>query len=105
MSKPLGAHASSVLPPRSSALKRVAPLVAFAFLLCSGGRIVYGQMPPPPLPVDPTPLPALLSDGDKVVLQQARGARREVDAYLAISDTHLDAAEKATENSNFPLAE
>src|SRR5260370_40352298 len=76
----LGAHASSVLPLRSGALARAAPLLIFAFLLCNGLRIAYAQLPPPPLPVDPTPLPALLTDADKVMLQQARGPKKEVEA-------------------------
>ena len=101
----LGAHASSVLPPRGGVFGCVAHLVVSAFLLCLVGPTCYGQVPQPPLPVDPTPLASLLSNADKAVLQQARGPRKEVDAYLAISDTHLDAAALATENSNFPMAE
>ena len=82
-----------------------APLMICVFLLCSASRTIYAQIPQPPLPVDPTPLSALLSDADKLLLQQARGAKKEVEAYLAISDRHLDAAAIATENSNFPMAE
>src|SRR5262249_54434142 len=80
-------------------------LMICLFLLFSGTRTTCAQIAPPPLPVDPTPLAALLSDADKLLLQQARGAKKEVEAYLLISDRHLDAAEAATENSNFPMAE
>src|SRR5215831_16428467 len=84
---------------------RILLLAGCVLLLCSSAVGKVAQLPSPPLPIDPTPLPALLSHHDKAMLQQARGPRRVVETYLDISDTHLDAAEKASGNSDFPLAE
>jgi ribosomal protein S10 len=50
------------------------------------------QLPEPPLPIDPRPITQLLSEGDKAVLAEARGPKKIVDAYLRISDAHLQFA-------------
>lgn len=50
------------------------------------------QLPEPPLPVDPRPIAQLLSDGDRVVLAEAHGPKKIIEAYLKISDTHLQSA-------------
>src|SRR5262249_14660075 len=84
---------------------RTSVLLGCIALVCPAALPGNRQLPSPPLPVDPTPLPALLNDRDEAMLQQARGPRKERDGYLDISDAHLDAAEKATDSSDFPTAE
>jgi hypothetical protein len=44
------------------------------------------------LPIDPRPINQLLSEGDRVVLAEARGPKKIVDAYLRIADSHLQSA-------------
>src|SRR5215813_8194936 len=88
-----------------SGVFRISVLLGCVALVCPAALPGKRQLPSPPLPIDPTPLPALLNDRDKAMLQQARGPRKLVEAYLDISDAHLDAAEKATDSSDFPTAE
>src|SRR5437588_2635570 len=50
------------------------------------------QLPEPPLPIDPRPITQLLSDGDRIVLAEAHGPKKIIEAYLKISDAHLQSA-------------
>ena len=50
------------------------------------------QISEPPLPVDPRPLTQLISDAEKGLIGQADNPKKLVEAYLKISDTHLQAA-------------
>jgi len=53
----------------------------------------------PPLPVDPTPLRQLISEAEKATLTEAN-PKKLVEAYLKISDTHLQAAFSAIRANN-----
>ena len=75
------------------AFLRCLVLVVCVFLSVAAGSRAQGlQLPDPPLPVDPRPINQLLSVGDKAVLAEARGPKKIVDAYLKISDAHLQFA-------------
>ena len=75
------------------ALLRCLALVACVFLSVPASSRAQGlQLPDPPLPIDPRPLAQLLSESDKTVLAEARGPKKIVDAYLKISDAHLQSA-------------
>jgi hypothetical protein len=65
------------------------------------------QLPEPPLPVDPRPISQLLSETEKASLAEAQvhGAKKAVEVYLKLSDTHLQAAFNAISNNNHDAAE
>src|SRR4030088_2868962 len=65
------------------------------------------QLPEPPLPVDPRPIRQLLSETEKASLAAAQvaGAKKAVEGYLKLSDTHLQAAFNAISNNNHDAAE
>jgi hypothetical protein len=64
-----------------------------------------GQLPPPPLPVDPTPLTELISASELQELARAADPKKQVQALLAITTSHLDAAHSAIKDGNFRKAE
>jgi hypothetical protein len=66
--------------------------VCVAFSVAATFRAQGLQLPDPPLPIDPRPINQLLSEGDRVVLAEARGPKKIVDAYLRIADSHLQSA-------------
>jgi hypothetical protein len=72
---------------------------------CSAAVAQDDRLPPPPLPVDPTPLEQLLSAQEKESLKKTDDAQKLVDAYLKISETHLDAALAAINASDSASAE
>lgn len=75
------------------ALLRCLVLVVCVFLSVAASSRAQGlQLPEPPLPIDPRPITQLLSEGDRAVLAEARGPKKIVDAYLKISDAHLQIA-------------
>jgi hypothetical protein len=59
----------------------------------------------PPLPIDPTPIKDLLSDTERAAIAEARLHKKAVDAYLNISDAHLEAAAKAADEGGTGAAE
>jgi len=63
------------------------------------------QLGPPPLPVDPTPIKDLLTDSERTAIADARAHKKAVEAYLNISDAHLDAASKAVDDGGTDVAE
>lgn len=63
------------------------------------------KLPPPPLPVDPTPLIKLVTDQERVQLTDARKPKKMVETCLDIADAHLDAAFSAMRTSRTPEAE
>ncbi|HEY6328248.1 MAG TPA: hypothetical protein VI756_02850, partial [Blastocatellia bacterium] len=78
--------------------------------LLAGGAARKGaaqvrELPPPPLPVDPTPIKDLLSDTERATVADARSYKKTVEAYLTISDSHLDAAVKAVDEGGTGSAE
>jgi hypothetical protein len=60
---------------------------------------------PPPLPVDPTPIKDLLSNSERASLAEVHSYKKLVEVYLNISDTHLDAADKAIGGEDIKTAE
>jgi len=61
-------------------------------VLCVTTPLSRAQLPEPPLPVDPRPLSQLISQAEKNSLADSRNPKKLVDAYLKISDTHLQMA-------------
>ena len=86
-------------------IDRVAPIVLIfvaAIVLSSSSS---AQIPDPPLPVDPRPLTQLMTAADRDVLADADNPKEVVEAYLKISETHLQAAFNAIRGNNYVLAE
>ena len=63
------------------------------------------DLPPPPLPVDPTPLSDLLSQTEKSLLNEARGRKKEMDFYVRVGDSHLEAALSSIKNGDYRSSE
>jgi hypothetical protein len=63
------------------------------------------DLPPPPLPVDPTPLSDLLSQTEKSQLNEARGGKKEIDFYVRVGDSHLEAALASIKNEDYRRSE
>ena len=49
-------------------------------------------LPPPPLPVDPTPLVKLITEQERTMLADSRKPKKTVEVLLDIADAHLEAA-------------
>ena len=75
-----------------------------AVILCVPSYTL-AQLPEPPLPVDPTPIAQLLSQADKAILAESNNPKKVVEAYVRISDSHLQAAFNAIKGNNYPAAE
>lgn len=67
----------------------IVSLMAAATIVAAQDKTV---LPPPPLPVDPTPLVKLLTDQERMMLADARKPKKMVEVYLDISDAHLETA-------------
>ncbi|HSF25714.1 MAG TPA: hypothetical protein VLE20_15920 [Blastocatellia bacterium] len=63
------------------------------------------DLPPPPIPVDPTPLVDLLSVVEKSQLDEARRRQKEVEFYVKIGETHLDMARSSIKNGDHQTSE
>src|SRR5262245_19457709 len=63
------------------------------------------QIPDPPLPIDPTPLQQLLKADEKALLSEANNPKKLIEAYLRISDNHLQIAAGLVRADNFAAAE
>ena len=72
--------------------RRVALVICVLACIAGSVRAQGLQLPEPPLPVDPRPIAQLLSDGDRVMLAEAHGPKKIIEAYLKISDAHLQSA-------------
>jgi hypothetical protein len=70
-------------------LLRAAMTVCVCCITLAGSR---AQNPEPPLPVDPRPLAKLLTQLELASVAESHNHRKLVDAYLRISDTHLQNA-------------
>jgi len=66
-------------------------IVAFGVFLALTGTS-RAQLPEPPLPVDPRPIAQLITDAEKALLAQSDNPKKLVEAYIKISETHLQAA-------------
>ncbi len=82
---------------------RVAIFVFFITTILSASAAA--QIPDPPLPIDPTPLPQLLQPDEKQLLSEANNPKKLIDAYLKISDNHLQIAAGLVRTENFVAAE
>jgi len=78
--------------------------VCVTLVLASITQAQPNQIPEPPLPVDPRPLSQLLSDGEKASISDSN-PKRVIDAYLKITDTHLQSAFNAIKANNDRAAE
>ncbi len=63
------------------------------------------DLPPPPIPVDPTPLLDLLSAIEKSQLDEARRRKKEVDFYVKVAESHLDLARSSIKNGDHRTSE
>ena len=86
-------------------LRRLALVGCVCAAMIVNLRAVQAQIPDPPLPVDPRPLSELLSAADKALLADSDNPRKLVEAYLKISDAHLQAASNAIKGGNHVAAE
>ncbi|HSE97972.1 MAG TPA: hypothetical protein VLD57_06835, partial [Blastocatellia bacterium] len=87
-------------------IRSLASLALCALTICAASAHAQSyQLPPPPLPVDPTPLEELLSPQERELIRKESNPQKIVDAYLKISDAHLDAALAATNGSDTARAE
>ena len=85
---------------RRRPLLAVAIMLACAVLTATGAARAQDQIPPPPLPVDPTPLSELLSAAERAALAEAKNPKKTVETYLKFSDEHLEAALAAVKNGS-----
>jgi hypothetical protein len=79
-------------------------IAVIAMILCVPSYTL-AQLPEPPLPVDPTPIAQLLSQADKAILAESNNPKKVAEAYVRISDSHLQAAFNAIKGNNYPAAE
>ena len=76
------------------------------FSIITANSYAHGaQLPDPPLPVDPRPLTQLISAAEKASLAESSNPKKIVEAYLRISDTHLQAAFNAIKVNDFDSSE
>lgn len=80
-------------------------VAAAIFISLSQSGNAQPQSTEPPLPVDPTPITKLLSAADKNYLAEADNPKKQVAAYLRISDNHLEAAFGAIKRNDHRSAE
>jgi hypothetical protein len=84
---------------------RLAVPICVFFILTANLYAQGAQLPEPPLPVDPRPLTQLISAAEKASLAESSNPKKIIEAYLKISDTHLQAAFNAIRVNNFEEAE
>ena len=71
----------------------------------SGAPALQRQLPPPPLPVDPTPLNELLVGDERLLLENASQPKKQVEVCLDLSTVHLSAAQAAIRNNDYRATE
>jgi hypothetical protein len=86
-------------------LKATFVAIVSAFALAATVAAQDNKLPPPPLPVDPTPLIKLVTEQERIELIDARKPKKMVETCLDISDAHLDAAFSAMRTSRTSEAE
>lgn len=93
---------------RSIAASSFARLIAGAMLVLAVLIMpvaAQDPLPPPPLPVDSTPLNELLTDAERVSLASAKSDnRKRMEAYLKIGEARLNVAFTHAKNDNAPAA-
>lgn len=80
------------------------PVVVLCVLWATS-PVSLAQLPEPPLPVDPRPISQLISQVEKNLLADSRNPKKLVEAYLKISDTHLQMAFDFIKVNNHGAAE
>lgn len=88
----------------AAATRVLLPFVCL-LMVSNAARAQPNQLGPPPLPVDPTPLSDLLSPIEKQSIESSRGPKKIVEAYLAITDAHLEIAYTAIKADDYRTAE
>lgn len=83
-------------------IRRVALVIVFFVTTVGSNR---AQVPDPPLPVDPRPLTQLISESEKTSLAESQNPKKIVEAYLKISESHLQIAFNAIRANNESTAE
>ncbi|MEK6302500.1 MAG: hypothetical protein AABO41_17450 [Acidobacteriota bacterium] len=63
------------------------------------------DLPPPPIPIDPTPLVQLLSALERAQLSDATNHKKEVEFFLKVADTHLEMARTSIKNGDHRTSE
>lgn len=63
------------------------------------------DLPPPPIPVDPTPLVDLLSAMEKSQLDEARRRKKEVEFYIKVGEAHLEMARSSIRDGDHQTSE
>jgi hypothetical protein len=96
---------SDVPGPLATVAKGLATVLCAVLLLVINSRVSRGQIPEPPLPVDPRPLSELLSATDKTLIADSKNPKAVIEAYLKISEAHLQAAFNAIGSGNHISAE
>jgi hypothetical protein len=92
--------------PRTAVIRETPAcgIVLLIFVLPLVSRAAQ-ELPPPPIPIDPTPLIQLLSPMEKAQLSEATNHKKEVDFYLRIADAHLDMARSSIKNGDHRTSE
>lgn len=93
------------ITPEKRSLFAMAILLCVALLMLAKDARAQDGMPPPPLPVDPTPLAELLSPTERAALAIEKNPKRVAEMYLRFSDTHLELAMAAAKDGNTSKAE
>ncbi|HLF85258.1 MAG TPA: hypothetical protein VI837_13875 [Blastocatellia bacterium] len=86
-------------------VRRLAAAICVFLAVTVNSHAQGAQLPEPPLPIDPRPLTQLISDAEKALLAEANNPKKLVEAYLKISDAHLQAALNAINANNHIAAE
>ena len=99
---------------RLSKMERLSKLkatiaVAVSALLLAAAQLSFAaqdnKLPPPPLPVDPTPLIKLVTQQERIALADAQKPKKMVEVCLDISDARLEAAFAAMRTDRINEAE
>ncbi len=104
MTRPVGS-----LPPARSRFAgiRLAQAGGLICLICVLPIMVTSaqDLPPPPIPVDPTPLVDLLSAIEKSQLDEARRRRKDVEFYVKVGESHLEMARASIKEGDHQRSE
>jgi hypothetical protein len=85
---------------------RIASLIFCATLAATASaRAQREQLPPPPLPEDPTPLVDLINAQERSHLSDADSPKERIEACLKISDAHLELAYATVKDGNHRQSE